>query len=53
VIELVVANGGLEYARARAARMGDLAAQALADVPAGETSDVLHDAIHYVIERRR
>ena len=53
VIELVIENGGLEYARERAARFGERAAQALAEVPSGETSEVLHDAIHYVIERRR
>ncbi|MGH7501413.1 MAG: polyprenyl synthetase family protein [Longimicrobiales bacterium] len=53
VIELVVENRGLEYARQRAARFGEQAAEALADLPPGETADGLVDAIHYVIERRR
>jgi octaprenyl-diphosphate synthase len=53
VIELVVENGGLEYSRQRAAQFGESAAEALADLPAGDTTDVLLDAVHYVIERRR
>jgi octaprenyl-diphosphate synthase len=51
VRRLVLDHGGLEYARNRADEFGGMAADALLELPAGESSDALQAAIAYVIER--
>ncbi|MFW6078351.1 MAG: polyprenyl synthetase family protein [Gemmatimonadota bacterium] len=52
-IERVRGHGGLEYARLRAEEYGEQAAAALAELPPGEATEALQDAIGYVIDRRR
>lgn len=52
VVEIVIENGGLEYARSRAREFGERAADALQGLPDSEAVDALRDAITYVIERR-
>jgi octaprenyl-diphosphate synthase len=51
VSRLVAEHGGLEYARNRADQFGGMAADALLELPAGESTEALHAAIAYVIER--
>jgi octaprenyl-diphosphate synthase len=51
VTGLVLEHGGLEYARNRADQFGGMAADALLDLPAGESLEALQAAIAYVIER--
>ena len=53
VMDLVRDHGGLEYARSRAEEFGDMATEALHSLPDGESSRALHDAVAYVIGRRR
>lgn len=53
VVELVVEHGGLGYARSRAESFGDRAAEALAALPDSPALQALHDAVSYVIGRRR
>jgi octaprenyl-diphosphate synthase len=53
VVELVEANGGLEYAERKAEAYGEQAAAALESLPEGEPTDLLREAIRYVIDRRR
>jgi octaprenyl-diphosphate synthase len=53
VVELVVARGGLDYARDRADAYGRQAGEALARLPGGPCRDALLAAIEYVVERRR
>ena len=53
VMELVRDHGGLEYARSRAEEFGDTAAEALHSLPDSESVRALHDAVVYVIGRRR
>jgi octaprenyl-diphosphate synthase len=52
VMEIVGANGGLEYAQERAEAHGLQAAAALESLPPGEPTDLLREAIRYVIDRR-
>jgi octaprenyl-diphosphate synthase len=53
VVGLVREYGGLDYARRRAEQFGAEATAALAGLPPGEATDALHDAVTYVIGRRR
>ncbi len=53
VVRLVEENGGLEYARDRAAAFATEAEGALDDLPASPARDALRDAIGYAVERRR
>jgi octaprenyl-diphosphate synthase len=53
VIELVAETGGLEYARARAERLGAEADRALETLAPGAAREALRDSITYVLERRR
>jgi octaprenyl-diphosphate synthase len=51
VIRIVIANGGLEYARERGAVFADQAREALADLPDTVARQALLDSISYVMER--
>jgi len=51
VTRLVREHGGLEYARNRADQFGGMAAEALLELPDGESTEALQAAIAYVIER--
>jgi octaprenyl-diphosphate synthase len=53
VVAMVVARGGLEYARERAHECARRAADALDGLPEGPELDSLRDSIAYAIERRR
>lgn len=53
IVEIVVGQGGLEYAAETATRYADLALDALAEVPDGEAKDALRDAVRYAVDRRR
>lgn len=53
VVELVIEHGGLEYARSRAEEFGVTAAESLQDLPDSEAVQSLHEAVAYVIGRRR
>jgi octaprenyl-diphosphate synthase len=53
IVDIVVSNGGLEYAAGVAARYADEARQALAGVPEGPASEALRDAVTYAVDRRR
>lgn len=53
IVEIVVGQGGLEYAAETATRYADLALEALAEVPDGEAKDALRDAVRYAVDRRR
>jgi octaprenyl-diphosphate synthase len=53
VVRLVEQNGGLEYARDRAAAFALEAEAALDDLPSSSARDALRDAIVYAVERRR
>jgi len=53
VVQLVEQNGGLEYARDRAASFAAEAEAALDDLPSSSARDALRDAIVYAVERRR
>ncbi len=53
VVQLVEQNGGLEYARDRAAAFAIEAEAALEDLPVSAARDALRDAIVYAVERRR
>jgi len=50
-VEIVAANGGLEYARQRAEQYARSAETALAGLPDGPILAALHDAIAYAVER--
>jgi octaprenyl-diphosphate synthase len=52
ISSLVREHGGLEYARNRADQFGARAAEALLELPKGEATDSLTEAIAYVVERR-
>jgi len=52
VIELVVAHGGIEYARTKANHFGELAHAALLGLPDSSATEALRDAVFYVIDRR-
>jgi octaprenyl-diphosphate synthase len=53
IVDIVVSNGGLEYAAAAAARYADRAREALGEVPVGPASEALRDAVAYAVDRRR
>ncbi len=53
VVALVTEYDGLAYARERALEYGACAEEALAPLPPGQATEALHDAIAYVIDRRR
>jgi octaprenyl-diphosphate synthase len=53
LIDLVTELGGLEYARERAARYADWAAEALEDLEDGPAKHALMTAIAYAVDRRR
>jgi octaprenyl-diphosphate synthase len=53
IVDIVVANGGLEYASGAAAQYADLAREALAEVPESEATEALLDAVSYAVDRRR
>ena len=53
IVQLVERNGGLEYARERAALFAAEAEGALDDLPSSSAGDALRDAIVYAVERRR
>jgi octaprenyl-diphosphate synthase len=53
VTRLVREHGGLEYARGRAASFGNLATDALLDLPDEPATRALHAAVAYVVERTR
>jgi octaprenyl-diphosphate synthase len=53
LIDLVAELGGLEYARERAARYADWAAEALEDLEDGPAKHALMTAIAYAVDRRR
>ena len=53
IVDIVVSNGGLEYASGMAARYADAARAALDAVPAGAPSHALRDAVTYAVDRRR
>ena len=53
VVQLVERNGGLEYARDRAAAFAAEAEGALEDLAPSAARDALRDAIVYAVERRR
>jgi octaprenyl-diphosphate synthase len=53
VMELVIEHGGLDYARSRAEEFGAKAEEALAALPDSEPTQALHEAVTYVIGRRR
>ena len=50
---LVEEHGGLEYAERKAERYGEQATEALDSLPAGESRELLQEAVRYVIDRRR
>lgn len=52
IIEIVAAEGGLDYARARGEEHAMKAEEALSGLPGGEATDALRSAISYVMERR-
>lgn len=53
IVDIVVSNGGLEYAAGVAARFADDARSALDGVPDGPARDALRDAVSYAVDRRR
>lgn len=53
IVEIVIGQGGLEYAGETATRYADLALEALSEVPGGEAKDALRDAVRYAVDRRR
>jgi octaprenyl-diphosphate synthase len=53
IVELVRERGGLDYAKDRARRFAQRAADALDDLPDGPALQALRDSIAYVVERRR
>jgi octaprenyl-diphosphate synthase len=53
VVDIVVSNGGLEYASCVAARYADRARGALDEVPVGPAREALLDAVTYAVDRRR
>ena len=53
IVEIVVSNGGLDYASGVAARYADAAREALEEIPPGAPSDALRDAVSYAVDRRR
>jgi octaprenyl-diphosphate synthase len=52
IVELVQTHGGITYALERARFYGERAAAALRDLPAGDATDALRDAVTYVVDRR-
>ena len=52
VVDLVRSNGGLAYAVEKARHFGERAARSLAELPAGDATDALRDAVTYVVDRR-
>lgn len=52
ITSLVREHGGLEYARSRADDYGRLAAQALLELPDGDSTESLQATVSYVVERR-
>ena len=53
IVEIVVARGGLEYARTQASRYADLARESLEGLPEGAPVEALRDAVSYAIDRSR
>lgn len=53
LVALVCEHDGLEYARARAEDYGDRAAAALRGLPDSEALQSLHEAVGYVVGRRK
>ncbi len=53
IVEVVVTNGGLEYAGSVASRYADEARSALDELPDGSCVDALRDAVSYAVDRRR
>lgn len=53
IVEIVVANAGLEYAAAAAERYAEVAREALSNVPDSAATDALMSAVSYAVDRRR
>ena len=53
IIDIVVARGGLDYARGRARHYADLAESALEGLPGGAALDALRDSVAYAVDRSR
>jgi octaprenyl-diphosphate synthase len=53
MIELVAAQGGLDYAREKALEAAQRAHDALDGLPRGMVLEALHDSVEYAVERRR
>ena len=53
IVALVGRNGGLDHARERAQEFADRAEAELVDLPDGEATDALRDAVAYVVGRNR
>jgi octaprenyl-diphosphate synthase len=53
IVDIVEERGGLGYARERAGHYADLADDALGELPEGEATSALRDAVSYAVDRRR
>ena len=53
IVALAAESGGLDYARAAAARYADLALEAAAALPEGDATRALQGAVAYVLQRER
>jgi octaprenyl-diphosphate synthase len=53
LVEIISAQGGLDYARARALESAQRAHDALAGLPGGAVLEALHDSVDHAVERRR
>lgn len=53
IVDIVISQGGLEYASQVAVRYADAAREALSELPAGASTQALADAVGYAVDRRR
>ena len=53
IIDIVIARGGLDYARGRARHYADLAESSLDGLPGGASLDALRDSVAYAVDRSR
>jgi octaprenyl-diphosphate synthase len=53
IVEIVVARGGLDYARSQANEYAQRARDALEPLPAGPALEALKDSVAYAMDRRR
>jgi octaprenyl-diphosphate synthase len=53
IVEIVVDQGGLDYAQGKAAEYADRAREALGGLPGGGPVDALEAAVSYAVDRRR